>query len=150
MNYILSKDWTPENHAEVQRALAEYRVQMRNSGHPYSPIFDKHFDFAANSVATGAVDGVIVGSYLVIFTVASLWIAPVPVFIELMLMRLSERPAGNFDEVRECMEAIATECGCAAVVVGNAFLRPGLTRHYTKRAGYRHSNMEIIKEIPNG
>lgn len=149
MNYILTKDWTPENHAEVQRALVEYRMQMRASGHPYSPIFDKHFDFAANSVASGAVEAMIVGSYLVIFTVASLWIAPVPVFIELMLMRLSERPAGNFDDVRECMEALSAERGCAAVVVGNAYLRPGLTRHYEK-SGYRHSNMEIIKEIPNG
>lgn len=149
MNYTLTKDWTPENHAEVQRALATYRTQMWESGHPYSAIFDKDFDFAANSVASGAVEGMIVDSYLVIFTVASLWVSPTPVFIELMLMRLDERPAGNFDSVRGCMEALAAERGCSAIVLGNAYLRPGLTRRYEKR-GYRYSNMEIIKEIPNG
>lgn len=149
MNYTLSKDWTPEQHAEVQRALVEYRVQLRVSGHPYAPTFERDFEFAARSVASGAICGVIVSSYLVLYVVSPLWCSPQPVFIEQMLMRLSGRPAGNFDEVQECMLALASANRCSAIVVGNAYLRPGLTRRYTA-AGYTLSNMELMKEMPNG
>ena len=147
MNYILSKDWNPELRAEVWEALADYDNQLRSVSHPYAATID--LEFAQANVSNGNVPGVVVDSYLILYAIAPPWFSPVPMFVELMLMKLPSRPKGNFELVHECMEDIASDNGCSVVVVGNAYLRKGLSRKYIS-AGYAHTNMELIKEIPNG
>lgn len=149
MNYILSKDWDDGQREESRRALRVYRELLRDSGHPYSRLFDKHFDYALQNIDAGAIEGVLVGQYIVLFSVAPSWLSPEPAFVELMLLRLDWREPSDFDDVITCVETIAASRGCGCVLLGNASLRPGLLRKYRQR-DYTQSNMELIKEIPNG
>jgi GNAT superfamily N-acetyltransferase len=135
-------EWSAQDKAEVLAAFRRHYTESLVAGHPYA----QHVDFVHGwaQIESGAVGTVLVDGYLVVYDVGPTWFCPKPVFTELMVLRVADRP-GYLRHVITAMEELARAHGCVGIATGDAM--GSAVAHAYKRAGYTPVVSQFYKEL---
>lgn len=134
--------WTALERDAVLSSFVRHISDSRAKGIPWA--YKACAEKAMQSVVDGEVEAVLLGDYVLVFSVGSDWYSHSTLLCEQMLIRVFRR-GGTFKDVTRGLDELADIFACDQVVVGNGIGRPGLARLY-QGAGFVRANEFYIKE----